>query len=121
MAKQKVNLSSGIYDDEQPGAIEKLTGAAPKRTDMDEPLAQAATPPTPEAKNEPEQTRKQTRNLKPTSMYLTPAQLRKLDKLAFQYNEERDERINRNDIVRHLVEKCTMRDLGDLDPKAGQT
>jgi hypothetical protein len=55
-----------------------------------------------------------TRNVKATSFYLTPAQLRKLDELAFQLNERSDQRINRNDIVRHLVDHCSFEDLAEL-------
>jgi hypothetical protein len=52
-----------------------------------------------------------TRNVKPTSIYLTPKQLDKLDDLAYLYNKRTGKRINRNDIVRHLVDAC---DIGSL-------
>ncbi len=56
----------------------------------------------------------QKRNVKPTSIYFTQAQLRKLDQLAYQHNERSGQRINRNDILRHLVDRCSLEDLADL-------
>lgn len=61
-----------------------------------------------------EQVVKQTRNLKPTSIYLSPAQLRKLDTLTYQINEFSTTRVDRQDIIRHLVDQCSLADLQDL-------
>lgn len=58
--------------------------------------------------------RQQTRNLKPTSIYFSPAQLRKLDTLAYQFNEQSKQRIDRQDILRYLVERCSLDDLADI-------
>ena len=113
MAKQKVNISSDIYD-EEPGAIAMLTGAVKSRP-TEQPAPPSAPAPRPAgelATTEPVQ--KQTRNVKPTSIYLTPAQLRKLDQLAYEYNEQTEKRINRNDIIRYLVDRCTLEHLHGL-------
>lgn len=56
----------------------------------------------------------QTRNLKPTSIYLTPEQIRKLDTLTYQLNETSDQRIDRQDIIRRLVDRCSLADLAEL-------
>jgi hypothetical protein len=54
---------------------------------------------------------------KPTSIYLDEAQLRKLDRLAYEYNEQKGTRINRNHIIRHLVEDVQLGDLLRVDLK----
>src|SRR5947209_8647501 len=43
-----------------------------------------------------------------TSFYLTPALLEKLDDLAHDYRKHTGHRVNRNDIVRYLVERCSL-------------
>jgi|GEM_PF-1831778 hypothetical protein len=116
MAKQKVNISGDIFD-EEPGAIAKLTGAVKARSTEQQSsitpdLRPASEPGTPE--QEQKIVQKQTRNVKPTSIYLTPAQLRKLDQLAYEYNEQTNKRINRNDIIRYLVDRCTLEHLRGL-------
>jgi hypothetical protein len=119
MAKQKVNISSDIFDEEPVGAIAKLTGAVRSRTAEQQTVPPSA--PAPRPASEPatteqghEPVQKQTRNVKPTSIYLTSAQLRKLDQLAYEYNEQTEKRINRNDIIRYLVDRCTLEHLHGL-------
>lgn len=51
-----------------------------------------------------------------TSFYLRPALLEKLDDLAHEYRKRTGHRINRNDIVRHLVEGCSLDSLAGLKP-----
>lgn len=46
------------------------------------------------------------------SIYLTTAQAEKLDDLAHDYRKRHKKRINRNDIIRHLINMC---DLDTLD------
>ncbi len=46
------------------------------------------------------------------SFYLTHEQASKLDDLAHAYRKQAGKRINRNTIVRHLIDRC---DLADLD------
>jgi hypothetical protein len=109
MPPKKVQIPENLYDT-QPGAIQKLTGAtSPLQTPTVEPKALITTPSPAEAPQEP--MKALTRNVKPTSFYLTPAQLRKLDDLAYTYNGRTSKRINRNDIIRHLVDTC---DIGNL-------
>jgi uncharacterized secreted protein with C-terminal beta-propeller domain len=50
---------------------------------------------------------------KKTSFYLTPAQLQKLDDLAHDFNKENGgvRRVDRQDIVRFLVERVELADL----------
>jgi hypothetical protein len=97
MPPKKVQIPENLYDT-QPGAIQKLTGATSQQQ--------------PQPAEAPQQaTKAQARSVKPTSFYLTPAQLRKLDDLAYTYNGRTGKRINRNDIIRHLVDIC---DIGNL-------
>jgi hypothetical protein len=50
------------------------------------------------------------------SFYLTPGQEKKLDDLADDYRRQHDgKRINRNDIVRHLINQCTLETLESLE------
>ena len=48
------------------------------------------------------------------SFYLTPEQEQKLDDLAYEHKKRTGKRINRNDIVRHLVDNCSIEDLRNL-------
>jgi hypothetical protein len=85
--------------DKQPTAIDKLV-SGPSRSEAGE-----AQPETPAA------SQGQQRVHKPTSFYLDDEQIRKLDRLAYEYNEQKGTRINRNHIIRHLV---GIVELGDL-------
>jgi hypothetical protein len=49
------------------------------------------------------------------SFYLTPEQADKLDDLAHAYKKRTHKRINRNHIVRHLIEQCSIESLTDLE------
>jgi hypothetical protein len=50
------------------------------------------------------------------SFYLTPRQEKKLDDLADDYRRQHEgKRINRNDIVRHLINHCTLESLESLE------
>jgi len=51
-----------------------------------------------------------------TSFYLSAILLEKLDDLAHDYRKASGHRINRNDIVRHLVEGCSLESLSGLKP-----
>lgn len=111
MPPKKVQIPENLYDT-QPGAIQKLTGATSPSQTPAEPKALTTTPSPVEAPQEP--TKALTRNVKPTSFYLTPAQLRKLDDLAYTYNGRTGKRINRNDIIRRLVDTCDIDNLQGL-------
>ncbi len=103
MPAKKVQISSDLYG-EEPGAVQELAGATGPGT------SPSVANPTPDAVDEVKPQGK-TRNVKPTSFYLTDKQLRKLDDLAYIYNGRTGKRINRNDVIRHLVDTC---DIGNL-------
>ena len=108
MSPKKVQIPENLYDT-QPGAIQKLTGTTSRQLSQSPMSPPAEAPPTttPDPAVTPQQTTKtQARSVKPTSFYLTPTQLRKLDDLAYTYNGRTGKRINRNDIIRHLVDTC---------------
>lgn len=105
MAKQKIEMPAAIFDEQPPGAIEKLTGSAPRR---------AAPAPEPAPTPGTQAPAKAERKIKPTSFYLPPDQLKKLDDLAYTYNGRTGKRINRNDVVRHLVKTADMGSLQGL-------
>lgn len=48
------------------------------------------------------------------SFYLTIEQAEKLDDLAYEHKKRTGKRINRNDIVRYLIDACSIGDLKDL-------
>ncbi len=52
-----------------------------------------------------------TAELHKTSFYLTQAQLDKLDELAYAYKRHTGKRINRNDIMRFLVDHARLETL----------
>ena len=102
-------MPSDMFNDDS--AISKLTGGAPRgRVPVQE-------SPTPLATASAEIGKKdaQNRSLKQTSFYLLPEQLLKLDDLAHNHYRRTGRRINRNDIVRHLVDRCELNDLADLE------
>jgi hypothetical protein len=49
------------------------------------------------------------------SFYLTSEQEQKLDDLAYEHKKHTGKRINRNDIVRHLVDHCSIEDLQNIE------
>jgi hypothetical protein len=49
------------------------------------------------------------------SFYLTPEQAEKLDDLAYEHKKRTGKRINRNDIVRHFIDHCSIEDLHDIE------
>lgn len=51
-----------------------------------------------------------------TSFYLTQEQTDKLDDLAYEYKKRTGQRINRNDIVRHLINQCSIDTLSNVQP-----
>ena len=52
-----------------------------------------------------------TRHYLETTFYLTPEQAEKLDDLAHDYKKHTGQRINRNDIVRYLIDQATLDSL----------
>ncbi len=55
--------------------------------------------------------RSEQEELQKTTFYLTPGQLDMLDELAYDYKRRTGKRINRNDIVRFLVEHARLEAL----------
>lgn len=49
-----------------------------------------------------------------TSFYLADGQEEKLEELAFRFLQQHGRRINRNEIVRHLIDRCTLESLEGL-------
>ncbi|HEY4032445.1 MAG TPA: hypothetical protein VGL94_00595 [Ktedonobacteraceae bacterium] len=50
-----------------------------------------------------------------TSIYFTPEEVDKLDDLAYEHKKRTGKRINRNAIVRYLVDHCNVEDLQNID------
>ena len=69
-----------------------------------------------ETKQSLHESKKINRTLKPTSFYLLATQVTKLDELMYIYNQDHPEkRINRNDIVRHLIDQCSIESLNSME------
>ena len=49
------------------------------------------------------------------SFYLTPEQEQKLDDLTYEHKRRTGKRINRNDIIRHLLDHCSIEDLQNIE------
>lgn len=49
------------------------------------------------------------------TFYLTPEQSSKLDDLVYLYKKQTRKSVNRNDIVRLLIDHCTLELLAKLD------
>ncbi len=63
----------------------------------------------------PIQTKIHTRIIKQVAFAIGTQRERKLDELAFAYNQKFGTRIGRNDIVRFLLDAVTLDDLADVD------
>jgi hypothetical protein len=57
-----------------------------------------------------------TEPLTKASFYLTPEQANKLDDLAHDFKKAHGKRINRNDIVRYLIDQCSLETLDSMEP-----
>ena len=102
-------MPGDMFNDDS--AISKLTGGSSRsRAPVQELPVQSAAAPAETAKKEA-----QNRSLKQTSFYLSPEQLLKLDDLAHNHYRRTGRRINRNDVVRHLVDRCELNDIADLE------
>jgi len=102
-------MPNDMFNDDS--AISKLTGGGSRgRTSVQEESLPAQAAPAETAKKDA-----QNRSLKQTSFYLLPEQLLKLDDLAHNHYRRTGRRINRNDIVRHLVDRCELNDIADLE------
>jgi hypothetical protein len=114
MPTKTPDLPDDMFNDDT-SAISRLTGGSPRRREpaSASPTTPAALPTQKEQEKEKEAQR-QRRYLKQTSFYLSPDQLLKLDSLAHTHYVQTGARINRNDIVRHLVDRCKLGDLADL-------
>jgi hypothetical protein len=108
MAKKTTTpeLPGDMFNDDS--AISRLTGGGTSKTS----IAEQKPAPLPV---EPAKKEAQNRSLKQTSFYLSPEQLLKLDDLAHNHYRRTGTRINRNDIVRHLVDRCQLNDIADLE------
>ena len=82
-------------------ALDKLTGRTPA-----EPAENQKAPPPPKAAVTPQSDTSAAREK--VSFYLRPDQLDKLDELALAYRKHTGHRLNRNDIIRQLVDLCDL-------------
>ena len=62
-----------------------------------------------------QQNGRNTQGREKVTIYLTTEQVSKLDDLAYQYGKRVKKRLNRNDIVRMLIEDCTVEKLAEID------
>ncbi len=106
----------------RPTALEKLTGGAEVDRETVPPANGSTVPPdhrfTAAAANEsaaPAPGRKAGKTGgEKTTFYLRPDQLDKLDELALAYRRRTGRRIDRQDIVRALIDYCTLDTLGEV-------
>ena len=114
MASKRANVPGSAFG-KAPGALEKLTGRAP----VEEPTSpQDSETATPESGNtgSPENSDTVLRqnsepmrsNTEKFTIYVSPEQLDKLDELALAYRKRTGKRINRNVIMRKLIDVCDL-------------
>src|SRR5713226_1211682 len=113
MRKKTPEMPNDMFDENS--AIAKLTGGGGPHLQSTIPQPQMQEALTLESKKAT-----QNRLHKQTSIYFSPEQLVKLDDLAYAHFKRTGERINRNDIVRHLVDRCQLNDIADLVQQAGR-
>ena len=105
---KRVKVTAETFD-KKPSALDKLVGGrAPQEAvevqqqragaEAETPTPQETTPARPAIQ----------RTYKPTSIYLDDSQLDKLDDLAHEYKKRTGKRINRNDVVRALVDQADL-------------
>lgn len=102
MPIKRATVGEETFDNKKPSAIDKLVSGSQQNEEEEV----VETP-----------TTTSQRIHKPTSFYLDEEQLRKLDRLAYEYNEQKRTRINRNHIIRHLVGEIQLGDLLRVDLK----
>ena len=107
MPKKAPELPADMFTDDN-SAISRLTGGAGRSE------AARATPAAPPPTAPTQEPRKEVRNFKQTSIYLTQEEIVKLDDLAHAHFKRTGNRINRNDIIRLLVDRCQLSDIADL-------
>lgn len=116
MPRPKITMPENPFDGEQPGAIDKLTGGAALRRPAPEvPVSTPHPPPTQFQVEGTSSKKKQHRDLKQTSFYLSPEDLSKLQDLAYTHSKRMGRLVNRNDIIRHLLRKAGVNDFMDLE------
>ena len=93
---KRAKVTAETYDEKKPSALDRLVGNTPES--RGEP---APTPPS----------QASARTYKPTSIYLDDTQLDKLDELSLEYKKRRGKRINRNDIIRALVDRTDLDEI----------
>lgn len=96
---KRAKVTTDTYD-KKPSALDRLVG------NVTPPPVESEQPEEAPSMHEPHPGG---RTYKPTSIYLDDEQLDKLDDLAHDFKKRTRKRINRNDIVRALV------DMADLD------
>jgi hypothetical protein len=114
MASKRANVPSGAFG-KAPGALEKLTGRALAEEpalpqDSETGIAQSSTPGLPEGGNTVLQQNSEAvrSNTEKFTIYISPEQQDKLDELALAYRKRTGKRINRNVIMRKLIDICDL-------------
>src|SRR6266849_4277832 len=95
---KRAKVTAETYE-KKPSALDRLVGNVPVASEE------------PQRREEPEIPQMKPagqRTYKPTSFYLDDAQIDKLDDLEHGYKKRTGKRINRNDIVRHLIDQVDL-------------
>lgn len=114
MAPKRANVPNTAFG-KAPGALDKLTGRVPSEDAPSPPDIETATPQ--DVKTDtPENSKTVSRqsgvegkaNTEKFTIYVSSEQLDKLDELALAYRKRTGKRINRNVIMRKLIDVCDL-------------
>jgi hypothetical protein len=114
MAPKRANVPNTAFG-KAPGALDKLTGRVPSEDAALPPDIETATPQDVKA-DTPENSKTVSRqsgvegkaNTEKFTIYVSSEQLDKLDELALAYRKRTGKRINRNVIMRKLIDVCDL-------------
>jgi hypothetical protein len=115
MAPKRANVPNTAFG-KAPGALDKLTGRVPiEDTVVPQDIKTSTSQPSNTAI--PQNSGEGKANTEKFTIYVSPDQLDKLDELALAYRKRTGKRINRNVIMRKLIDVCDL----DLLLQSGAT
>lgn len=111
MTSKRASVPTESFGKKPASALDKLTGRAELENFEEENTVSQYNGNTVKRYNGNTVSSTSKKNGEKTTFYLRPDQLAKLDELTYEYNKQTAQRINRNDIIRALVDGCDIDQL----------